>query len=540
MQKGISKALADILFLVTTVVASSILYITRLGFVSDDWAFLSIFKSSANQSLAGLIAAYAQPDLIARPMQIVYFSVLYKLFGLTPWGYHLINTLVLVGISVFGYLILKHLKLSRLLSVAIPVTYLLLPIYSTDRLWFAAFIASASVFYYLVSLCLGLKALANNSHSGLLTILSWVFILLSGLSYEVVLPMFFVNIALFFVIHKKKALTLNLGTLFIVIAVFIFKAMVSTRLSTSIFSSLWAYIKYLAYLATGSLYLNGGFYGLFWPRTIYHVIRAKFDISLLIISTIIAVAVFCYLLFIQKKNQFELPAKSFFLKLIMSGITIFGIGYSIFLIANNVEFTPFGIGNRVNIVAAIGYTISVIGILGWGSLLISAKRISSVVFCTLLSIFVFGNVYTVNVVANHWVKASEEEQLVLKDINRNVHLDKANTFILDGVCPYIGPGIVFESSWDLLGALKTQINNSLLHADVVTPRMSVEKEGLRTHIYGMEAVYPFEKLIIYNFQTKQQYLISSQSQAKEYFEKNNSDFDNDCPVGKAGSGANIF
>src|SRR5262245_56242582 len=136
----------DCLFLVIIAILSLSLYVADLGFYSDDWALLSSMHLSSDQSLVGVFSAVdSSQDNEIRLIQFFGYAVSYKLFGLNPLGYHLINTIFFVTSFAFLYLILREFRQPRALCLAIPIIYMLLPAYSTDRFWIAAHATNISM-----------------------------------------------------------------------------------------------------------------------------------------------------------------------------------------------------------------------------------------------------------------------------------------------------------------------------------------------------------------------------------------------------------
>ena len=104
-----------------------------------------------------------------------------------------------------------------------------------------------------------------------------------------------------------------------------------------------------------------------------------------------------------------------------------------------------------------------------------------------------------NVLALHWIRASDLQRSILADIHRQQpSLPPRSTLILDGVCPYVGPAIVFESRWDLRGALRLMYRDSSIEADVATRRMVVAPQELSTEIYSDVYRYPFRDGLLVN------------------------------------------
>src|SRR5438477_7775667 len=121
----------------------------------------------------------------------------------------------------------------------------------------------------------------------------------------------------------------------------------------------------------------------------------------------------------------------------------------------------------------------------------------------------------INTEAEFWVKANQQHQLILSDIHNHFPvLEKGSTLFLDGVCPYEGPGIVFESQWDLKGALQAKYHDGSIKADIVTPRLQVKKDGIYTEIYTFRERYVYQyPMYIYNFNTKGTYPIQDEKTA---------------------------
>jgi hypothetical protein len=70
--------------------------------------------------------------------------------------------------------------------------------------------------------------------------------------------------------------------------------------------------------------------------------------------------------------------------------------------------------------------------------------------------------------------------------------------MLDNVCPYHGPAVIFEAPWDVSGALSLAAGKPI-RGDEVSPRMTLRKNGLATSIYGEPAFYPYgAELYVYD------------------------------------------
>ncbi len=102
-----SQAAKDYAFLGFIICLSFVLYIGGLGFYSDDWAFLGASYRSTDRSLFGLYESLNGPVVWMRPVQVFYFSTLYKVFDLSPPGWHLVNHFIFLAGVLSFYAVLK-------------------------------------------------------------------------------------------------------------------------------------------------------------------------------------------------------------------------------------------------------------------------------------------------------------------------------------------------------------------------------------------------------------------------------------------------
>jgi hypothetical protein len=384
-------------------------------------------------------------------------------------------------------------------------------------------------------------------------LLALFFLLLSVLAYEIFMPLFCINVIIaWYVIQRNRdALTAHELSLrdmvssqglniFLILLVGTFKGMVSVRpISKHIVGS----IVFFSRVLIKSLYVGLGIYGVGLPKTVSQAISTGIQPYLILLSVLIGLATFVYLSRISP----ELPADGNHpispLTLIGSGFAIFVVGYSIFLTTNQIVVASTGIGNRTNIAASIGVALIQVGGLFWLSSIFRIPSIRKNVQIAGIAMLCMISLLINSDIATYWTDAYSREKTVLAGIlDDNPHLEPQSTLILDGVCPYEGPAIVFESWWDLAGALRIEYLDKSLEADVVTPFMTIEPGGLRASIYwgGLQHIHPYDNLKIYNYQDKQTYEIPDELSARRYFKSINPDFDSNCPPGEAGTGVAIY
>ena len=187
----------DVAALLAVVLLSVLPYVARLGFYSDDWAFLASATLSPDRSLLGAIRAEYVGHLKMRPGQAAYVGLLYWAFGEHPLPYHLVNAAVLAAAAVLLYLALRELGQPRAVAVAVAAVWATLPHYSADRFWVAAFQATLSVALYLLALYADLRSLrAPRERFVAWRLLALAALVASVLCYEVAVPLFLLNVAL--------------------------------------------------------------------------------------------------------------------------------------------------------------------------------------------------------------------------------------------------------------------------------------------------------------------------------------------------------
>lgn len=538
--------LQDSLFLFIIVCLSSLLYVSKLGFYSDDWSFLGNFTLSKQQNFFGFYQTAVTPNTFMRPVQNVYDAFLFTLFGTHPLGYQLVNVGVFSVMILLFYFILRKLQLPRIIAVSIPLLFALLPNYSTDRFWYAAFQVNLSILFFLLSLLAGLQAFAQNTkHMFFWKIVSIASLLISTMSYEVAIPLVAINLLLFwnplarisskkkqFAAHHTVFIAINLLTLFYIV---IFKAKTTVRLGK------FNYPTDAFHLLLSVIHTNFWTLGVHVPAMLSEIATKYLNRPLLLLAICLYVAIFLYLFFVLLQKTNSLPNRAFFFTLMLIGIVIFFLGYAIFLTNNQVGFSATGIDNRVAIAATIGIAFLLVGALGILSRLLFRGVYTEWFFCLTVALVCTSGFLVINTIAQFWILAYQKGTTVLSDIQTSLpYLPNHTIVILDGVCPYVGPGIVFESQWDLKGALQVQYHNPTIQADIITPRLKITKKGIVTQIYTFRARYPYKNLVIFNDKQKKAYPIHTVTAAKNYFEKYNPDFSNGCPNGQAGNGVTVL
>ncbi|HET7618183.1 MAG TPA: hypothetical protein VFK20_06700 [Vicinamibacterales bacterium] len=546
----------DALFLAAATALSCAWYVPRLGFYSDDWAFLGRYATAADQTVAGLFAASYSSHHAMRPVQLWLCAALYRTFGLEPLGYHLFNTAILLSLPILVYVILRELQLPRSIALSAALVYGLLPSYSTDRFWFVAFAITLSMAACLAGMLADIKAVAGRPVWW--KALSVAAFAVSALAYEVALPLILLSaVLLIWRARQMRSAGRPVSTRWVAALVAIdlailagaaaFKLHTTVRLGAD--HGIAAQMRQIARQALDP-HLPYGHYGL----NVFSAARVHFvdaGIGLPAIAAALAPALpfgawflnaalwvlaFAYLAAAFRSERW--PSADEWAALMPAGLIVFGLGYAIFLTNYNVQFTPTGIANRSAIAAALGAALCMAGAAGVAIRSLLPRRPGVFVLAGMIASFAACGSLVVNAIAASWANAYEMERRTLNDIRARLPtLPQGSTLILDGVCPYVGPAIVFESNWDLAGALQVLYRDPTIAADVVTPRLTISNEGLTTTIYGEARQYPYgDRLLVFEAGTGQVIPLPDAASGRQWFARRHTG----CPPGQEGIGVRLF
>jgi hypothetical protein len=497
------------LALALLVSASALPYIFGLGFYSDDWAFLAAMSGAVEQGLGDLYANLNHnPNLQARPVQIIQMILLYKVFGLEPLGYHLVNTFLLVAATVLMHLSLRRLQFPAPVTFAVALMFALSPAYSTNRFWFASFGYILMMALYFLSLYADLRALhwVRGSVDWRWKAVALAALAVCGLGYEVATPLLAGNLLLLASIGLRRrpsgapVLRPGTATMFFGSSILVLGIVLAFKVVTAIgVGSSGGMLRHLFRLGGSATVVHLGSYGIALPSTTrWAAQEANTPVALAAIAIGILTAVYVALLCHAHGRA---PRSADGLRMLTFGVLALVLGYAIFLATPRFSATSTGLVNRIHVGGAVGVAFLVVAAV---SLLASRSRWSSrgpTVFAVCVGLLAMSFTLTIGAISTYWIEAYRDQQAILGRIEVALpDIPPGATIILAGQCPYRGPAVVFESSWDLSSALSLRYGDGEIAANVVTPRLEVRNDALTSTIYGVDdGRYPFgPKLYLYD------------------------------------------
>ncbi len=534
----------DGVVLVTLVLLSALPYIGGLGFYSDDWSFLGDFVTAPHQSF-GTFFQIMHDQFPERPVLSSYFAMLFRLFGAAPLGYHAVNHVVMALTAVLFYLCLKRLGLPRAVSLAWPAVFVLLPHYSTDRLWYSIGQANLSVGLYFLGLYAGLRARPVGG-VGAWRGVSLVALGASVMAYEVVTPLFFLNPLLEHSVSphevgEARRWRATAGAMMAVAAVvgaaFVYKSGVSPRDVVANAD----YGVYLRWLFTSAYDMSLVQLGWQLPAKVAVILQDHVGRASLASAAGLGGVLTFALRHAARSSPIEHVARSFWLALSVGGFVFIGVGYSTFVFTSHLGFSVTGMNNRTAIAAAIGAALFYLGV--WGGIVsLLPSRVRRTLFALGLASFCAGGSLLTTVVASYWVEASAAQHRLIAQLRSDAPtLAPHSRLLLDGVCSYRGPGTVFETDWDVTGMLRLHYRDATLTGDVVRSTALVEADAVLTGIYEMVVRNTYgEQLLVYDVDRRTLERLRDVATAQRYFAASRRVTRPACVPGVEGSGAPVF
>lgn len=547
-----SGKIPDAVFLAGIIAASALAYVGRLGFYSDDWAFLSLLHLADDRSLFALIGEQleATANLHVRPTQVVYQAVLYRLFGLEPLGYHLTNLGVIIAVALLLYAVLRRLQQPRWVAIAVPAVYALSSNYSTDRFWFAAFGYMLTLALWLAALYAGVRAVDGGSHRTAWgwNLLAVALLTVALLGYEIVLPLLFLNIVLPEAHARRRRkegdppligtagrLGFHCSVIAAATAVIVYKVVVFQISPTPAAEGFHESLPfYAARLVSGALLTDFGTHGLGLPHTVWWSAPSA-GVAGILAGAVVGAVVYFYLRKVARTDP--VPWRSMgWARMAAAGVAIYALGYGVFTTTRRVQFSGTGMANRVAAAAALGVAITLVGAAGWASTKLPWSRARAPALRACVAGLCLAGVVVCNGLGAYWAQSAQVQHQTLEEMQTSLpHLAAGSTVLLGGVCPYAGPAPIFESPFDLAGALQIAHGDPSIRADIVTDRMAVEPEAVFTSIYGVGFWYAYEEnLLLYDASRRRSAALPNESAARRELDLVENQA---CPEGRPGMGS---
>jgi MFS family permease len=227
--------------------------------------------------------------------------------------------------------------------------------------------------------------------------------------------------------------------------------------------------------------------------------------------------------------------------LILIGVATFVLGYAIFFTNRAIQITPTGIGNRTANAASLGVAMTSVGVLGLIAAAVRRPSWRRLTFGVLIGAYAGAGLFVIGTLSSFWIDAYAREQEIVRDIAAHIDTPAPQILLLlGGICSYDGPAVIFESDWDLAGALRLHYGDRTVRADVLRPGFyRVTASGITTFLYGEQDDDAFgPQMVLYDYRRKMSHVLVDADTAERIFREQPPDAD--CPPGMEGVGVRVF
>ncbi|HUN78377.1 MAG TPA: hypothetical protein VMU32_05620 [Solirubrobacteraceae bacterium] len=447
-------------------------HILHGGLVADDWAYRALAHFGG---FSGVVSQQIQQD-VRRPLAAVYFATLFTTLGphlklLLAWsaGLRLI-------VAILAYTILRQLQFAKFAALALACLVMLFPFSDSTWLWPTASVLTFALACALFGRALNLSTMSRNVHyRALRRILGLSFLAAGILSYELVAPLCCAFGSLYLLrTHKRRALfewALDLAVLIVIMMVFTLHVVpVLHGQDVHEISDLAQMRQHLGVMTTQSANLV--------TQSLVPFGSPDNALVLGILGVLVATA----LVVVARAHVPDQHRRSLIVALAVAGagVIVVILGY-LPLIPANIYYVPLqpGIGNRVNAVAAIGYVLILYGAVSLISTLPlwrPRRRLHRQLLSALILVAVgIGYLHIVDSHRSAWRQSVILQETVLDDLRTHIPPPAHGAGILTINAPLeTAPGVsVFDSSWDLNGAVQMLWNDPSLRALPILPAMTI-------------------------------------------------------------------
>jgi hypothetical protein len=476
-----------ILLLLFMVQASCFLPVCfNIGFYLDDWLTFWNLHFAPHNLVDLLKAAFADPRMITRPVQCVYYAFTYFLFGDRPLGYHLLRFALEYLGAVFLYMGIKRLSLSQFVAALCALIFILYPSHDATHYWIGGGLGPGfGLTLYLASFCFSVYAFAGKEK--VLYPLALISYGLSAFCYESFLPMLVMSFCSILLLAAEQRTESRLNTMGSVVWWFvpflavgllepIYQRVILPRVATIFLSPSSIDPAYFFNVFVQGL--NMSFFAGLWSFLAERV-REEVIIftptSALQIAGVLASTTGVVLVSFSNDQCVR------YRRLFTAALLTFFASYLTFAVAQGYMPVLNSMINRVNIGASVAVSLVIALAIKWlidhtGIKGKTALAVSLSITLPLVLIMVLTDL----ALSSFWVRSWQ----VQKDIRFlvNQHKDKiqeGDAILLANAHRYLNWAPVFDGTWDFQSMLAMTLNRKKQSGGVICDRLTIKGDHIQ-------------------------------------------------------------
>lgn len=491
--------------------------VSRVGYYLDDWATLAYLHFAPKESLLSYLSYYFMNDgrVLIRPVEVLHFGLMQWYFPDSAFAQHLLNLGFESAAAFLTFLILRRLTGISSFSLAASLLFLLHPGHDSTHYWVICASVGLSILLYLGSLYAAIRATDSETSGGKRSFLWLALSLLlftTGLfNYETILPLCAMTVLIVFALnfpHKgfRRALSSSLPHLLV---------------------SVLAVVSLLLYLKVGVGLLGKGYDHAVTlePALMFNTISGGLNLNLgaapwqfyfgqaqaallgfssservRLTCSLLITALVCALMRWKEPSQ-TVPSRMSVMVLLVVALISMVASYSIFGISRDYAPTLVTLVNRINAGAAcISALIFFSFFYGLDYLLRGKKLLQTVIFSlvslSLVCLYVLADWGQAKAWMVSWQTQSHIQRIV-KDLHRSHSLLPGASLLLVNCPRYVMCAPVFDGVWDFQNMVRVITGNEKASANVVSERLTLQKDGIADVSYGYECgKYPYKQLYL--------------------------------------------
>lgn len=503
----------------------------QLGFYLDDWATFCQLHFAPHGFFEVLKSSLADPRMVTRPIQCLYYACTYMVFGDNPPGYHVLRCVIEAAGAAFLYLGASRMLARRAPAALAAVFFLLFPSHDASHYWIGAGLgAGFGATLYLCSFWLAMESVSRRSNA--IAALSAAVFLCCAYCYEAFLPMLSLTFFGVFFLHRRacsplvalqQTLKFLLPSLLIGVSEPVYQRTVVPLFSKVFLSPGTFDLRYAVDVFVQGVGINCGVSG--WT---FYYDRARDAISTLRITEVwrllgIAASVFLAVFLSHRSDQKQssnegaelavaerrsstLAEKLGFLLTdnraywVLAFAVVMLCSYLTFAVAKGYTPTLVSMINRVNMGASIATSLLLGLLIAGGS---DNRRLRPA--GSAAGVFTLSLVLSLFLVladwgfAPYWVQSHLVQKRIHQAVaSRSALFHTGDTILLANTPRYVMWAPVFDGVWDFQSLVWMTLGNRKINGGVVSERLDVKKDEIADNSDGFRcATYKYQGLYLY-------------------------------------------
>ncbi len=443
--------------------------IRDLGFYHDDWFFLSQMAAAPADFISRMIVIlHNDPTEYARPVNVPLWAALYTWFGAEPLGWQAALLATHAALAWCVYAVLRRFESPRPLAFLGALAFLAYPSKDSTLFWCIDIIHPSSLLCYLAAYLLHLRYVETGRLWALA--LSALGVLLALGNYDQCVLLFPVFLLTPVLCSEGVPRRVKIGfcvaaaasVAFVLYKTWIMPHVLGVAFNKKVAVSPFGAVK--VYLAG----LNANF----GPRLAWFSLKAAAAAVFAAPLTALAAVLLPWAAVKLDSREERADCSSTSDSLAVLGGAVFVLGYLPIALSSYIP-TPLNHQNRLNLVPALGAVLFLLGCLSGAP----PKRLAAVRgLAGLCGFFLLAH----GSFARVWAESTRRQREIQGQVVANARdWSVQDTLLLRLPERYVqDKAPVFDSSWDITGAVRVWLGDPERVARVWSPRMKVGPEGI--------------------------------------------------------------